>query len=182
MKCALHTHTTFSDGQLSPEEMVQAYRDQGFDCVAITDHKFMVPPNYSNYLERLGQKLQGQVMVLAGAEIDFEPWSSHHLIEIPGKNDLLRILCHPRAYFLTPGQVNGRIQAAPFKIDCIEVSHRGFYTPEYDLDEISCPKIATDDSHELYDIARCWIETERFADPDSLFRAIRAGDFQIKMA
>jgi predicted metal-dependent phosphoesterase TrpH len=38
LKCALHTHSTESDGTLSPQHLVQAYQDVGFDVVAITDH------------------------------------------------------------------------------------------------------------------------------------------------
>ena len=38
LRCALHTHSTVSDGTLSPEYLVMAYEEQGFDVVAITDH------------------------------------------------------------------------------------------------------------------------------------------------
>jgi hypothetical protein len=34
----LHTHTTMSDGALSPQDTVAAYQDAGYDFVAITDH------------------------------------------------------------------------------------------------------------------------------------------------
>jgi hypothetical protein len=34
----LHTHTTLSDGALSPSDTVDVYRDAGYDFVAITDH------------------------------------------------------------------------------------------------------------------------------------------------
>lgn len=182
MKCALHIHTNFSDGSHTPEEMIQAYREKGFKCVAITDHKFMTPPNYYNYLELLSTKLKGEMMVLVGAELDYEPWHCHHLLEVKGNKEILRVLCHPRAYFLSPEQIQSRIEMAPFPIDAVEASYRGFYTPEYNVPEIPWPKIATDDSHEFYDIARAWVETEDFQDPDLLIRAIRAGEFEIKLA
>jgi predicted metal-dependent phosphoesterase TrpH len=38
LKCALHTHSTNSDGTLGPQHLVDAYEDVGFDVVAITDH------------------------------------------------------------------------------------------------------------------------------------------------
>jgi hypothetical protein len=182
MKCALHIHTTFSDGAHTPEEMAEAYLKRGFKCLAITDHKFMTPPNYQNHLELLSEKFRGELMLLPGAELDFDLWHSHHLLELTGKKETLRVLCHPRAYFLTPDQIADRIRAAPFPIDAIEASYRGFYTPEYDIPAIPWPKIATDDSHELYDVGRAWIETEEFKNPDRLFRAIRAGEFEIKIA
>ena len=38
MKIDLHNHTTYSDGLLSPKELVQLAKEQGVDCFAITDH------------------------------------------------------------------------------------------------------------------------------------------------
>jgi hypothetical protein len=38
LRCALHTHSTVSDGTLAPRHLVQAYQEQGFDVVAVTDH------------------------------------------------------------------------------------------------------------------------------------------------
>ena len=40
----IHSHSTHSDGLLEPAEVVNAYRDRGYDFVAITDH----------FLERYG--------------------------------------------------------------------------------------------------------------------------------
>ena len=34
----LHTHTTFSDGSLSPEELLRVAREIGLKALAITDH------------------------------------------------------------------------------------------------------------------------------------------------
>ena len=42
LKGALHTHTTCSDGQLTPAELVAAYRELGFQFVAITDHDHLL--------------------------------------------------------------------------------------------------------------------------------------------
>ena len=38
LRCALHTHTTNSDGELSPSLLVKHYERAGFDVLAITDH------------------------------------------------------------------------------------------------------------------------------------------------
>jgi hypothetical protein len=38
LRCALHAHTTNSDGELSPDELVAHYERKGFDVLAITDH------------------------------------------------------------------------------------------------------------------------------------------------
>ena len=38
LRCALHAHTTSSDGELAPEFLVRHYEWAGFDVLAITDH------------------------------------------------------------------------------------------------------------------------------------------------
>jgi hypothetical protein len=38
LKCALHAHTTNSDGELAPELLVRHYDWAGYDVLAITDH------------------------------------------------------------------------------------------------------------------------------------------------
>jgi len=38
MKLGLHIHTTMSDGRRTPEQVVQLYREAGYDAIAITDH------------------------------------------------------------------------------------------------------------------------------------------------
>lgn len=35
----LHSHSNLSDGKLTPEQMVRAYRDKGYSILAITDHE-----------------------------------------------------------------------------------------------------------------------------------------------
>ena len=38
LKCALHTHSTVSDGTLAPRHLAQTSAEAGFDVLAITDH------------------------------------------------------------------------------------------------------------------------------------------------
>lgn len=175
MKCALHVHTNLSDGAFPPEEMVQAYADLGFAAVAITDHAFMLPPDYEARLKQLDSGL----LVLVGWELDWEPWHYHHLLRIRGRQETLHVLCHPRAYFLEVAKINARLGSAPFPIDAIEVTHRGFYHAEYNTPEIPVPKIASDDAHELSEVGRAWIETPKVNSADQLLRAIKAGDFSL---
>lgn len=39
-KANLHSHSTLSDGCLSPEELVKAYRERNYSVLAITDHEY----------------------------------------------------------------------------------------------------------------------------------------------
>src|SRR4051812_49817270 len=38
LRCALHAHTTESDGELAPDLLVRHYERAGYDVLAITDH------------------------------------------------------------------------------------------------------------------------------------------------
>ena len=42
-KANMHTHTTVSDGKLTPEEIKALYKSRGYSIVAYTDHQVMVP-------------------------------------------------------------------------------------------------------------------------------------------
>ena len=42
-KANLHCHTTVSDGAFTPEELKEAYKSQGYQIVAFTDHEVLVP-------------------------------------------------------------------------------------------------------------------------------------------
>ena len=39
LKGNLHTHTTFSDGKYTVPEVVDIYQRNGYDFIAITDHR-----------------------------------------------------------------------------------------------------------------------------------------------
>ena len=40
-KANLHCHTTLSDGRLTPEEIKELYKSQGYSIVAYTDHNIL---------------------------------------------------------------------------------------------------------------------------------------------
>ena len=44
-KANLHTHTTISDGVMTPEEMKAFYKDHGYQILALTDHNLTIPHN-----------------------------------------------------------------------------------------------------------------------------------------
>mgnify|MGYP000789433803 FL=1 len=64
----LHTHSTNSDGRLSPEEVIKLYREEGYDFLALTDHWFM------------GEERQEEnFLLLSGAEYDVGNLSLIHI-------------------------------------------------------------------------------------------------------
>jgi len=42
LKGCLHTHTTCSDGVLTPQQTADAYGDRGYDFIAFTDHDYLL--------------------------------------------------------------------------------------------------------------------------------------------
>ncbi len=42
-KANMHTHSTVSDGQLSPEELKRVYMEHGYSILAYTDHEILMP-------------------------------------------------------------------------------------------------------------------------------------------
>jgi hypothetical protein len=59
LRCALHAHTTNSDGEMSPDMLVRHYEWAGFDVLAITDH-------WVRTVERSTRKL----LVIPGTELN----------------------------------------------------------------------------------------------------------------
>ncbi|HEX6972135.1 MAG TPA: CehA/McbA family metallohydrolase [Limnochordia bacterium] len=73
-----HTHTTRSDGQRPPAEVVEWYRQHGYDFVAITDHR-RVPEADDLVIKEGGRPF----CVVAGSELDLvdhETGVPYHLV------------------------------------------------------------------------------------------------------
>lgn len=70
-KANLHTHTTQSDGKLSPEKVIAEYHDRGYRILALTDHDLCTWP-WTKYMEEKQIEALGMLPV-AGNE-----FSRHH--------------------------------------------------------------------------------------------------------
>jgi predicted metal-dependent phosphoesterase TrpH len=93
--CELHSHTTWSDGALTPRELCDLYGRRGFDVLAITDHTTREPghvdaDNFAAYLAEVdaeaerARRLYGMV-VLPGLELTYDdpdPTRSAHVVAV----------------------------------------------------------------------------------------------------
>lgn len=80
-KSNLHTHTTYSDGKNTPEEMVQAALERGFVLLGFSDHGYTPhdpaamsledEARYRAEIRALQAKYAGQIEILLGYEHDF---------------------------------------------------------------------------------------------------------------
>ncbi len=77
----IHTHTTFSDGKNTPEEMILGAIDLGFSSIGISDHSevwfqsqyCLLESEYEEYqilLSELKKKYEDKIDVLCGIELD----------------------------------------------------------------------------------------------------------------
>jgi hypothetical protein len=80
----LHTHTTNSDGKLSPQQTVDLYREHGYDFLAITDH---------NHLTATADLDTGGLVMLPGMELhqgQGELGQVHHIVGL-GMQEQLQV-------------------------------------------------------------------------------------------
>jgi hypothetical protein len=173
LKGAIHIHTTCSDGELSPAEVLRVYRDLGFDFVALTDHDFLMTPD--SY-DTVPDEFEG-MLVFKGTEKTLFARGYLHVNRIPGDREILHVFNHPAQYDLTAAQVVHRINELEQSvvIDAVEVTDNGYYTPEYDVPEIPHPKVASDDSHSRQGCGRAWIEVPCRKDRDAILRSVKEG-------
>ncbi len=89
----LHTHTRYSDGKLSPEELVDKAEQAGLEVLGICDHAFssklsstyQVTDRLDQYLNHL-RKLKGQLrstQIMMGIEIDVSEFCGIDPQELP---------------------------------------------------------------------------------------------------
>ena len=69
LKGGLHCHTTRSDGKVTPEDVMRLYKENGYDFLAITDHRLY---NYKNFVPELG------LTIVPGMEMDNGRLPSDH--------------------------------------------------------------------------------------------------------
>ncbi|MGH7384264.1 MAG: PHP domain-containing protein [Candidatus Rokuibacteriota bacterium] len=180
LKGNLHTHTTFSDGRRPVDEVVARYRELAYDFLAITDHDDRI---HEDYWFRIPAG-DDRMLVLPGVEIDYLPLGQH-VGKVIGDRETLYVLNHPARYALTVAQTLRRIRAITrdgLPIHAVEITDSGVYQPEYDVEAIPLPKVATDDGHRDEEFGRAWIEVDAVRSADAILRAIKAGQFAVRFA
>ena len=85
LQCNMHTHTTFSDGQNSPEEMARTAEALNMRTLGFTDHIFTpgyenetLPRDMSGYVDRisaLAEEYSGRLEIVCGLEEEFAVWA-----------------------------------------------------------------------------------------------------------
>ncbi len=183
----LHTHSTVSDGAMSPDEVIKAYRANGYDFIALTDHfreRFGFPVTDTRsyrddeFTTILGAELHPPALengedwhILAvGLPLDFPAASQDE--DGPGLAARARdagayvAIAHPHWYSATIGDARsiGSAHAVEiFNQTCHMANDRGYgwYLADLLLAEgRRVMAIGTDDAHskpERPDMFACWV-------------------------
>ena len=61
LKCQLHAHTVNSDGEATPEGLVEHYARAGYDVLAITDHWHVTPFEHAGILVLPSAELSARI-------------------------------------------------------------------------------------------------------------------------
>ena len=109
-KANLHTHTTVSDGKMTPAEIKSAYLEMGYSIVAFTDHDLIVPH---------GELRDESFLPITGCEIALEEPSV-------GSKKGRRRAYHFNLY----AKEEQRTEFAVFSADDVTLPHMWDYVPE----------------------------------------------------
>ncbi len=113
-KANLHCHTTISDGRLTPEEVKELYKSQGYSVVAYTDHNLLIPHNDLTDNEFLA--LNGVELDASGGRIEGAPKYSkvcHFCLIALEPDNFINPFWH-RTLYKTPGKVSENAKYALF--------------------------------------------------------------------
>lgn len=187
----LHTHTTLSDGRKTVEEAIALYRGQGYDFLAITDHR-----KYFPHAEKNGLR------IIPGTEFDrnyMSPNIAYHILGIGLEREVvqdpaatpqqildaihdaggLSIVAHPGWSLMTHEslqELSGYDGMEIYNGVSEYYSGRGYYSDYADVlaaNGIVKRLFATDDTH--------WYERDAFRGyimvqaPDNTWTSIRKG-------
>ena len=196
----LHTHTTKSDGRMSPKQMVDWHATHGYDFLSLTEHRFLLDP--SPYLRE-------GLLLIPGIEVDGHDRLSgrYHLVglglhsPLKYKSDLsfqaavdglraaggLTVLAHPYWSGQTSAdllRVEGAWGIEVFNGVCHKERGRGLSTVHWD-DLLAAGKslwgLAVDDAHGHEpdgDLGWGWVMAKaQELSREAILRALLAGAF-----
>ena len=130
----LHTHTTISDGDSSPESVIRWYKDHGYDFLAITDHDVLVATDEykalcdENFILIPGMEVSDSfaeiplhVLALGLVDKTLKPAAGSD-ISSTLQNDVaairaagaIPVLCHPNFYWAYGAEELARVQDCMF--------------------------------------------------------------------
>ena len=186
--CELHSHSTWSDGELSVAQLVDLYGRNGFDVLAITDHvvreedpwaplgtgrRYIHAANHADYLEDLAHEAaraqdRYDLLLLPGLELSYnavDPRAAGHALalglrEFIGVDDGLAPALESAAAYGA-----ALIAAHPSEPDNLDLRRTGLFASDVGAREL-VHRFELFNRNELFD----WVARERLP-------AVATGDF-----
>jgi hypothetical protein len=184
LRCALHAHTTESDGELAPDLLARHYERAGYDVLAITDHwrrteatarsllvipsvelNCILPGARDGHVLGFGVACEPDDLKALAAEYGDLPRTADWIEDHGG----VAYLAHPDWTGVTPGTLELPANVAGIEVynaGCELEIGRGLSVVHWDeLLEAGqlCPALATDDSHHPgfdSDLAWTWVRVQ----------------------
>ena len=127
-KANLHSHSTLSDGNLTPEEMKKAYKDRGYSIIAFTDHNIMI--DHSDLKDDDFLPLRGYEVDITEnlPDVPFKFKRTCHLCFIALDEDNYTQVCWHRKKYHHPKNVVNNVDKVVF--DENEPDYERDYSPE----------------------------------------------------
>ncbi len=197
LKGNLHTHTTQSDGKLSPAENIEWHADHGYDFVTITDHNCVTDPRRWAPNARIPAIPSAEITArrghveyhILGLGVDGMPVAQNSdpqgVIDAVNSAGGLAIVAHPYWHDLTLDDLltlHGHIGIEIFNTSCLLDSGKALSLVHWDGVLRRGQRVfgmATDDSHWAYPDyggGWIWVRSAR-AGGASILDALRAGQF-----
>ena len=202
----LHTHSTRSDGCLSPEAVAAFYKDAGYDFLALTDHFWECygfpitdtrPLRSKGFTTLLGAEIHAPVtarghdwhVVAAGLPLDFAPWSAGETMQVMIRRaaaaGAFLAIAHPQWYGLTVEDALSLPEAHAVEVynhSCAVECDRGdglVVLEEALARGARLNACATDDAHfNSPDAGGGWVMVKAEAlEPELLLEALKRGDY-----
>jgi hypothetical protein len=185
----LHSHTTNSDGEFTPEEMCRIYRDSRYDFLCITDHnKITKTEDVENITliqgAEMGTGYEHIVAVDLKEEFNPENLSSQEIIDNINHQDAIAIVAHPYWSAITGSDLlslEGYAGIEVYNNLCQRIFGKGYSTVQ--LDEIlktgrKTLGFASDDTHSRGDLTTGFIMVKSpSSQKEDLLKSIKGGYF-----
>ena len=190
----LHTHTTASDGNLSPQETVDAYAAMGYDFLVITDHDYVTPvgtldPKGMTLIQGNEITANGPHMLHVGATVRVEPFRDRQkVIDAVNASGGMVIMNHPNweAHFnhcdqRTLAMLNGYTGIEIYNGVTLRAEGSPLATDRWDMLLIQGRRVwgfADDDNHDDIDRGVCWnVVQSESRSAEAVLEALRIGRF-----
>ncbi len=200
LRCALHAHSTRSDGELSARNLARHYERAGYDVLAVTDHwritgapneRLLVIPGVELNCILPGARDGHVIGIGVGArDEELRGLAAEHAdlaatADWIESHDGVAFLAHPYWSGVTPGTLELPANVAGIEVynaGCELEIGRGLSAVHWDeLLEAGrlCPAIATDDSHHAgfdSDLAWTWVRASERS-REAVLEALATGAF-----